>query len=351
MGLPLSVGQGLKFSAVGCAISGVLAFFLPTEYRSQGSAGKFIDEQIIFYIGSFVVILCWELSHHLHQVLHTKRFVFAPPKGSAAAETNPSEPLLATLEESTPKSLLQYLAYLDLCMVCENNVDTWRRAAFFEETGETYRRVIASCLRPLDQFTQKLAEGLESSSAEKPLQLADQLSSPTDRLAVLKLYESFHDSQILCVEVLLAAGLSPVSRVNWFGVAQLSGSNAAVISTLLSTLLAVETLMGKKTNIQNAHFMGPAGIKWATMNTGRRVSTSGAMGKIRGSPQYARAYSLADVLKTSIYCIVSAFHNEMLNSGKAGLLQKDWIISGKPLYGTHELLLHKLQLFMDFQAS
>ncbi|KAL0356409.1 UNVERIFIED_CONTAM: hypothetical protein Sradi_4087800 [Sesamum radiatum] len=170
MGLPLSVGQALKFSAVGCAISGVLAFFLPTEYRSQGSAGKFI-------------------------VLHTKRFVFAPPKGSAAAETNPSEPLLATLEESTPKSLLQYLAYLDLCMVCENNVDTWRRAAFFE-TGETYRRVIASCLQPLDQFTRKLAEALESSSAEKPLQLADQLSSPTDRLAVLKLNESFHDSQV-----------------------------------------------------------------------------------------------------------------------------------------------------------
>ncbi|KAL0318673.1 UNVERIFIED_CONTAM: hypothetical protein Sangu_2023500 [Sesamum angustifolium] len=352
MGLPLSVGQGLKFSAVGCAISGVLAFFLPTEYRSQGSAGKFIAEQIIFYIGSFVVILCWELSHHLHQVLHTKRFVFAPPKGSAAAETNPSEPLLATLEESTPKSLLQYLAYLDLCMVCENNVDTWRRAAFFEETGETYRRVIASCLRPLDQFTQKLAEGLESSSAEKPLQLADQLSSPTDRLAVLKLYESFHDSQLCAWCARIVALLTARShKEDRFGVAQLSGSNAAVISTLLSTLLAVETLMGKKTSIQNAHFMGPAGIKWATMNTGRRVSTSGAMGKIRGSPQYARAYSLADVLKTSIYCIVSAFHNEMLNSGKAGLLQKDWIISGKPLYGTHELLLHKLQLFMDFQAS
>ncbi|KAK4394918.1 hypothetical protein Sango_1646100 [Sesamum angolense] len=352
MGLPLSVGQGLKFSAVGCAISGVLAFFLPSEYRSQGSAGKLIAEQIIFYIGSFVVILCWELSHHLHQVLHTKRFVFAPPKGSAAAETNPSEPLLATLEESTPKSLLQYLAYLDLCMVCENNVDTWRRAAFFEETGETYRRVIASCLRPLDQFTQKLAEGLESSSAEKPLQLADQLSSPTDRLAVLKLYESFHDSQLCAWCARIVASLTARShKEDRFGVAQLSGSNAAVISTLLSTLLAVETLMGKKTNIQNAHFMGPAGIKWATMNTGRRVSTSGAMGKIRGSPQYAKAYSLADVLKTSIYCIVSAFHNEMLNSGKAGLLEKDWIISSKPLYGTHELLLHKLQLFMNFQAS
>ncbi|KAH6815858.1 nucleoporin protein Ndc1-Nup protein [Perilla frutescens var. hirtella] len=352
MGLPLSIGQALRFSAVGYVLSGVLAFFLPIEYRGQSSVGKFIVEQIVFYLGSFIVILCWELSHHLHQVLHTKRYVFAPPKGSAAAETNPSEPLLATIEESTPNSLLQYLAYLDLCMLCENNVDTWRRAAFFEETGETYKRVIAACLRPLEQFTQKLAEGLESSSAEKSMQLSDQLTSPTERLAVLKLYGSFFDAQLCAWCARVIASLTSRSRKeDKFGVAQLSGSNAAAISTLLSSLLAVETLMGKKNNVQSAHLMGPAGIKWATVNTGRRESTSGAMGKIRGSPLYAKAYSMADILKTSIYCIVSAFHNEMLNSGKAGLLEKDWIISSKPLYGTHELLLHKLRLFLDYQAS
>ncbi|OIT33063.1 PREDICTED: uncharacterized protein LOC109206485 [Nicotiana attenuata] len=353
MGLPLAVGKALKLSAVGYVFSALLAVFLPYEFKGQLPVGNFITEQIIFYIGSFVVILCWELSHHLHQVLHTKRSVFAPPKGSAAAETNPSEPLLASLEESTPKSLLQYLAYLDLCMVCESNVDPWRRAAFFEESGETYKRVISVCLTPVEQFTRNISEVLESSPVDNSLQLSRQLRSPNEQLADSKIYESFDDFQLLAWCARIVASLTVHShKEDRFGVAQLSGSNAAVLSTLLSSLLVVETLMGKKTNLPSSNsVMDPAGIKWATLNSGRRDSAAGVAGKRKGAPFYAKAYSMADILRTSIYCIVSAFYDEMSHGAKAGLLEKDWIISSKPLYGTRELLSQKLRLFLDYQAT
>ncbi|KAM7474848.1 hypothetical protein LguiB_022091 [Lonicera macranthoides] len=42
---------------------------------------------------------------------------------------------------------------------------------------------------------------------------------------------------------------------------------------------------------------------------------------------------MADILRTLICCIVSAFHDEMLNSSKSGLLEKDWIVMSKPLMG------------------
>ncbi|CAK7339212.1 unnamed protein product [Dovyalis caffra] len=346
MGLPLAIKRAIKLSNAAYLFSAVLLVFLPEQFKSGGTMGQFITEQIILYVGNFSVVLCWELSHHLHQVLHTKRFLFAPPKGSAAAETNPSEPLLAALEESIPDSLPQYLAYLDLCMVCENNVDTWRRAAFFEETGETYRRVVAACLRPLEQLTSNLSEGLE---VDKVHQLSNQLQSPTDPQLDSKHCELLNNFQKYAWCARAVASLTAWSHEeDKFGVAQLTGSNAAVISTLISSLLAVEAFMGKKTSLQPQQLMGPAAIKWNSPNTGRRdVVTT----KKRGGPLHAKAYAMADVLRTSIYGIVSAFHDEMFASAKAGLLEKDWITKGKPLFGTYELLVQKLRHFLDFRAN
>ncbi|KAK9115674.1 hypothetical protein Sjap_014621 [Stephania japonica] len=351
MALPSAFGRALRLSTDAFICSVLLTYLLPDQLKTWETNRQLFLEHIIFFIGSSVLTLCWELNHHLHQVLHTKRSVFAPPKGSAAAETNPSEPLLAALEESPPKSLLQYLAYLDLCMVCESNVDTWRRAAFFEETGETYKRVISVCLKPLEKLASELAEGLEGSSIDKTDQLSLQLHSKTDRLNA-KLQEAFVDMQLYVWCTRILAALTARSHTDdRFGVAQLSGSNAAVLSTLLSCLLAVEASMGKKTNVQAPNLMGPANIKWATLSTGRRDDSASIMGKKKGGPLHAKAYAMVDVLKTSIYIIVSEFHDEMMGSTKAGILEKHWIISGKPLYGARELLVQKLGLFLDFRAS
>ncbi|XP_057514843.1 uncharacterized protein LOC130796491 [Actinidia eriantha] len=146
-------------------------------------------------------------------------------------------------------------------MVCENNVDTWRRAAFCEETGETYKRVIAVCLRPLKQFASKLGEGLDSCSVDKSVQLGNQLRLPTDSRLDSRLHELFYDFQLCAWCARIDASLTAKLHKDQFGVAQLSGSNSAFISTLLSCMLAVETLMGKLQS-SSPYLTGPDSIKW-----------------------------------------------------------------------------------------
>ncbi|KAG4384134.1 hypothetical protein GLYMA_13G220600v4 [Glycine max] len=306
MGVPSAARRALKLSVVASIFSGILLELLPHPFNySVAATGRFFTEQITSFAATFAIFFSWELTHHLHWVLHTKRFIFAPPKGSAVAETNP-------------------------------------------KTSETYKRVIAVCLKPLEHLATKLGEGL-GNPVDKATQLSNQLLSPTDARPDLKHIEELHNFQLYAWCSRTAASLTACSRKDdKFGVAQLSGSNAAVVSTLLSCLLAVENFMGKKTNLQSPNqLLGPAGIKWATVNSGR---VDVAAGK-RSGPVNSKAYAIADVLKISIYQIVSAFHDEMLAGAKASLLEKDWVTNGKPLFGTREMLIQKLRLFLDFRAT
>lgn len=82
-------------------------------------------------------------------------------------------------------------------MVAESNVEPWRRAAVFEETGETYRRAVNMCLRPLEQLTSRIAEGLEACPVDKSDFLSQQLNSPTTVQGDSRLNEAFDDFQVL----------------------------------------------------------------------------------------------------------------------------------------------------------
>ncbi|XP_020527769.1 uncharacterized protein LOC18441940 isoform X2 [Amborella trichopoda] len=336
MGLSQSLLQAIKLSSIAELCTILFVVCLPLSIRSNGAMGKFMAQQFGLYLGTCVIYFCWELSVHLLQVLHTRRCVFAPSQGSAAAETNPSETLIAALEQSIPRSFGHYLAYLDLCMVSESNVDSWRRAAFFEETGDTYKRVIAVCLRPLEQFASRLSEGLEGHSSDKTDIFSQQLASPTNGDMGSKISEAFNDFQLCTWCARASAALTAKShKEDRFGVAQLTGSNMAGMSTLISCLLAVEACLGKRTHASPAHLMGPTSIRWAMPPRVEEQVKRKRRGR-EATSIHRKAYVMADVLRTSIYEIVSEFFEEMQAGQKASVLERDWISGSKPLYGTRE---------------
>lgn len=122
---------------------------------------------------------------------------------------------------------------------------------------------------------------------------------------------------------------------------------------LLSCLLAVEACLGKKTYPQAVQFMGQGNIRWASLNKdgGSRQDVNGVAfdKKICGILQ-SKAYAIADVLRASLYEISTVFKNDMLLNAKASVLEKNWLADSKPLYGTQEILVQKLGLFLEFRA-
>lgn len=349
MGLPPSLRQALKLSTVAFFPSFLAIIFLSDDFKSRRSIGTFILYLVNLYVGASVISFIWELSIHLLQVVLTRRCCFAPSRGSAAAETNPSEILLIALEQSSPGSLLKYLAFLDLCMVSENNVEPWRRAAIFEESGETYRKVISLCLRPLEHLTSNLVEGLDGLTVDKSDFFSQQLNPSTGINVDSDIHAALNDLQLYCLCSRTIAALTARSHSeDRYGVAQLTGCNVAVVSTLLSALLSVEACMGKRTGSLPSHLTGPASIRWVTPSMARHdVGAHTLAIKKRGSLLHAKAYAMADILRTSIYEIVYAFHADMQAASKSSALDKNWVAAGKPLYGTREIHAQKLQQFVE----
>ncbi|XP_078448497.1 nucleoporin protein Ndc1-Nup protein [Wolffia australiana] len=344
IGLFSAFKQALKlsFSAIiGCAL---LTLLWSEDFMRGKTFGQLIILQIRLLICISAVSFCWEVSRHLLEVLHTRRFLFTPAPGSAAAESNPNEALLEALEQSSPASLFQYLAYLDLCLASESDFELWRRAPLFEETGETYKRLISLCLRPLEQFTLGLAEAFEGFYADKSIS-SSQLRGPTN--APKDFREAFDKLQLMtwCART-VAALTSRSHKEDRYGVAQLTSCNSAAVSTLLSCLLAVEFTMGRKPSPPAAR-VSPVSIKWATV--GQTGTPSAGSSRRRDAGLEAKAFAMADVLRRATYQIVSAFEDDMLASTKASSLQKNWI-SEKPLYGTRDVLAQKLSLFLEYRA-
>ncbi|OVA10060.1 hypothetical protein BVC80_1755g8 [Macleaya cordata] len=341
MGFPSAVGQALKLSTVNFLCSALLVILLPSLILIPGEMWRFVVEHFIFYVGSSAVALCWEISYLLCQVMYAKRYIFAPRSKAA----NPSPPLFRALEESSPRSLRQYLAYLDLCMVCENNADVWRRDFFFESTG-SYERVVAASLRPLEQLTSELADGLKGSPSmdRTDKKIFRKFRSPTDTWMDKKLQEAFKDFQLCVWCVRAVAALTECSRKNprYSYVVDNSACSTTIVPSLLSCLLAVEACMWKKINLQQSPHFIP-----------RRRDD---LGNKSGGYLHAKAYAMADVLRTSVYSILSAYHSTETTRMDREIVDLYWPRRPQdgalrdPLYGTHYMLQEKLGLFLEHQA-
>ncbi|KAH7415736.1 hypothetical protein KP509_14G058500 [Ceratopteris richardii] len=357
LGLKEIVGTSIKLAVLSVPLAELLILVLNSSsfaaFNSKKSKMSYVGRELDFVIVAAFTATLWGLTHQLVQAVHTRRYHFAPPVGTAAAETNPSDLLLQALE-AEKSSLVHYLAALDLCMLSEHNSDAWRLSALFEESGETYNRVVSTCLKPLNMLTIKLAKGLdgleeahEKASFKQQMQLPGKDSIPST-------YEVLNDDQLCCWCVRILSSLTSSSKNHdRYGVAQLRGCNGAVVSSLLSCLLVIEVYLGRRSSTQPGQTVGLHGIKWTIPSRG----LDSAPEKIKGFPfpkksqLYKKAYAIADVLRTSLYQIVTTFRKEMDGSGPGGMVvaERDWLDKGQPLYGTRELHIQCLRMLLDFK--
>ena len=98
------------------------------------------------------------------------------------------------------------------------------------------------------------------------------------------------------------------------------------------------------------HSLGPENIRWTNLSTGRK-GNGVAIASTQKSGMHKKAYIMADVLRTSVYQILSAFIDDLQANAKPSSLEKNWISEGrKPVYGSQAVLVQKLILFIEYRA-
>lgn len=68
MGIPLAAKRAFKLSTVAFIFSALLLEIIPHPFKCSNATPKFFAEQAVFFVGSFAVFFCWELTHNLHRV-------------------------------------------------------------------------------------------------------------------------------------------------------------------------------------------------------------------------------------------------------------------------------------------
>eukprot|EP00897_Mesotaenium_endlicherianum_P010704 jgi/Mesen1/9662/ME000671S09023 len=412
LGFPQAAHAALRLSLLFAlllrGISAAASFFPSTRLAHAGGAR--CPGLLQAFHATTLLVFCWEMGSYLLEVVLTERCVFAPPLGSTAADTSPSDMLLAALAFTGRKApVIRHLALMDLCHVAEETASSWRRAALFEETGgaATYSRVVGLCTGHLDALTVGIQEAMRGPSAQQQPLAGDltrvQMLGPggppsmKESLTPGAVQPVFRHYQACAWSARAAAALTGASRTeDQYGTAQLAGCNASVVSSLLSALLAVEAFQGRPAARapQGASRGGPrfggssssasagSARNWPSPLRDLRAlvssfvvlvlpaswaSLAGAAAgpALRQSARHVPARAMEDVLRGGLYRIVAAFGEEMraaefrrrlgggMVGGAAELAEEkggdEWLPAGQPLFGTRHAHAEKLALLLDYR--
>eukprot|EP00898_Chlorokybus_atmophyticus_P003446 jgi/Chlat1/4101/Chrsp26S04146 len=240
--------QRTLFVLGACCLSGVacivLAIYMQTAHMSPALLASTATHGALLG-AAYTYWYRQSGAHVLHfpivQVVFTEDVAFT---GATKQWPDNINGLLLEALASKQSPMLQHLALLDLCQVAELGSGRARREALFAETA--WSTVEQACLQPINAFTKDLAEAVSvafqvaKTGASSALS-ASNMSAPPSNL-VLRFGEvpSIKDSVVAWSARAISSLVAASHQEDTYGIVQLQGSIAAVVTALTSSLLAIE---------------------------------------------------------------------------------------------------------------